>query len=85
MAHHSQVPIAYAATLASLMMLIYQNINIIFHFSFCFWFIIMGISRVYAGVHFPTDVLTGWGLVLFGLIALVLAVSKQFQQQFVFR
>lgn len=54
----------YAATLASLTMLLcqrykYRNSVIVVS---TLWLICMGISRVYAGVHYPTDVLTGWGI-----------------------
>ena len=71
----------YAATLASLMMLLLQQhkyrISVILVSTL--WFIFMGISRVYAGVHFPTDVLTGWGI---GLILTSLLWFWLYQSNF---
>lgn len=54
----------YAASFGSLAILIFRqdaNHRYITVLA-CLWMIIMGCSRVYAGVHFPTDVLAGWGI-----------------------
>ncbi len=71
----------YAATLASLAILLTQQhkyrISIILVSTL--WFLFMGISRVYAGVHFPTDVFAGWGI---GLILTSLLWFWLYQSNF---
>ena len=40
------------------------------------WLLIMGISRVYLGVHFPSDVLAGWSISFIWITLLYLLYAK---------
>ena len=40
------------------------------------WLLIMGISRVYLGVHFPSDVLAGWSIAFIWITLLYLLYAK---------
>lgn len=54
----------YAATLATCAVLIFYRHRYrlpIITLAVC-WLVLMGISRIYAGVHYPTDVLAGWSI-----------------------
>jgi len=43
-----------------------------------FWAIVIGFSRIYNGLHFPSDVLVGWGLgALIALVFIILAKQNK--------
>ncbi|RKG32803.1 phosphatase PAP2 family protein [Acinetobacter tianfuensis] len=69
----------YAAALGCLGLYIYQQYTqrkLIYLF-ICTWVLLMGFSRVYAGAHYPSDVLSGWGISLIWITFLYAVLNKQ--------
>ena len=73
----------YATVLSGLLIFIYREhaqtrkITLLA----CLWWIVMGISRVYLGAHFPTDVLAGWSIAFIWIAVLWLLLSRHIVKQ----
>ena len=70
---------AYAACFAALVLLIYQKHpqRLILVLLALIWMCAMGISRVYLGVHFPSDVISGWSISFIWVSALFLFMTNK--------
>ncbi|MGE8560689.1 MAG: phosphatase PAP2 family protein [Acinetobacter sp.] len=68
----------YAATLGCLaiyLSLEHPKYQIVYLLAFM-WLLIMGVSRVYLGVHFPSDVLAGWSISFIWITLLYVLYTK---------
>ena len=68
----------YAATLGCLAIYLSRKHpqHRIIWFCAVLWLVIMGLSRVYLGVHFPSDVLAGWSISFIWISLLYLGYAK---------
>ena len=77
----------YAAVLCCSIMFIFQKHRQVkyYYLAGFLWFICMGVSRVYLGAHFPTDVLAGWGIgFIWASIVWLILSSKTLSQNKIF-
>ena len=73
----------YAAVLSCLVMfLFYQHARatIILCLA-CIWSVAMGVSRIYVGAHFPTDVIAGWSIAFIWVALLWLLLAPKILSQ----
>jgi undecaprenyl-diphosphatase len=70
----------YAATLAACILLVGQKHPLYRYFALfaVLWMFVMGMSRVYLGVHFPSDMISGWGISFIWVSVMYLLVKSQF-------
>jgi undecaprenyl-diphosphatase len=70
----------YAAALAACILLVSQKHSLYRYFALfaVLWMFAMGISRVYLGVHHPSDVLSGWGISFIWISVLYLLSKSMF-------
>ena len=68
----------YAATLGCLAMYVYlqHTHHKLICLAMSLWMIVMGISRVYAGAHYPSDVLSGWSISFIWITLLYWLMAK---------
>mgnify|MGYP002131549174 CR=1 FL=1 len=68
----------YAAALGCLAMYVYRQHSK--HALICLlasaWILLMGVSRVYAGAHYPSDVLSGWSISFIWITLLYWLMAK---------
>lgn len=72
----------YAAALSCLLIYLYRDHSkstYICSFAIV-WFILMGCSRVYLGVHFPSDVLAGWSISFIWITLLYIVLKHRMKQ-----
>ncbi|TCB66973.1 phosphatase PAP2 family protein [Acinetobacter sp. ANC 4178] len=75
----------YAAALSGLVIYLYRG-HSKYSYICCFaviWFILMGCSRVYLGVHFPSDVLAGWGISFIWITLLYIVLQHTMKQKII--